>query len=63
MEYVSPNSLLLGCTGKIGDQGSFEFEGYSYKRLRFIQEEVNKFWRKCCQLTGPKLIVKKQVSY
>lgn len=27
VKYVSPNSLLLGHTGKGGDQGSFEFEG------------------------------------
>lgn len=58
MEYISPNSLLLGRTGNRGDQGSFEFEGYPYKRLRIIQEEVNKFWRSWCQLAGPNLFVR-----
>lgn len=58
VEYISPNSLLLGRTGNRGDQGSFEFEGYPYKRLRIIQEEVNKFWRSWCQLAGPNLFVR-----
>ncbi|XP_039525732.1 uncharacterized protein LOC120477871 [Pimephales promelas] len=58
VEYVSPNSLLLGRTGRKGDQGSFEFEGYPYRRLRIIQEEVNKFWRSWCQLAGPNLFVR-----
>jgi len=58
VEYVSPNSLLLGRTGRKGDQGSFEFEGYPYRRLRIIQEEVNKLWRSWCQLAGPNLFVR-----
>ncbi len=58
VEYVSPNSLLLGRTGKRRDLGSFEFEDYPYKRLRIIQEEFNKFWRRWCQLAGPNLFVR-----
>ncbi|KAJ7983844.1 hypothetical protein DPEC_G00370650 [Dallia pectoralis] len=58
IEYISPNSLLLGRTGPKGDLGSFEFEGYSYKRLRVIQAEVNWFWRKWSQLAGPNLFVR-----
>lgn len=57
VEYVSPNSLLLGHTGKRRDR-SFDFEAYPYKRLRLIQEVVNKFWRKWCQLAGPNLFVR-----
>ena len=41
VDYISPNSLLLGRTGPRGDLGSFEFEGYAYKRLRAIQTEVD----------------------
>lgn len=58
IEYISPNSLLLGRTGPRGDLGSFEFEDYSYKRLRVIQAEVNWFWRKWSQLAGPNLFVR-----
>lgn len=36
-----------------GDPGSFEFEGYSYKKLRVIQIEVDRFWRKWSQLARP----------
>lgn len=54
----SPNSLLLGRAGPKGDPGSFEFEGYSYKRLRVIQAEADKFWRKWSQLAGPNLFVR-----
>lgn len=43
VEYISPNSLLLGRTGPRGDPGTFDFEGYSYKRLRTIQTEVDRF--------------------
>lgn len=41
-----------------GDPGDFQFEGYPYKRLRVIQSEVNKFWKKWCQLAGPNLFVR-----
>lgn len=43
---ISPNSLLLGRTGTSGDQGNFQFQNLLYKRLRAIQEEVNKFWKR-----------------
>ncbi|XP_041831483.1 uncharacterized protein LOC121633477 [Melanotaenia boesemani] len=58
VEYITPNSLLLGraCSG--GDPGHFQFEGYPYKRLRVIQSEVNRFWKKWCQLAGPSLFVR-----
>ncbi|XP_059192192.1 uncharacterized protein LOC131974080 [Centropristis striata] len=58
VEYISPNSLLLGRTGPTGDPGTFDFEGYSYKRLRAIQTEVDRFWRKWSQLAGPNLFVR-----
>ena len=58
IEYLSPNSLLLGRAGPKGDPGRFNFEGYSYKRLKMIQAEVNKFWKKWSQLAGPNLFVR-----
>lgn len=32
IEYISPNSLLLGRIGPRGDLGCFDFESYPYKR-------------------------------
>ena len=58
VEYISPNSLLLGRATPRGDPGSFDFEGYSYKRLRMIQTEVDRFWRHWSQLAGPNLFVR-----
>ncbi|KAK5854465.1 hypothetical protein PBY51_015528 [Eleginops maclovinus] len=58
IDYISPNTLLLGRTGPRGDLGSFNFEGYPYRRLRAIQTEIDRFWRKWSQLAGPKLFVR-----
>lgn len=58
IQYISPNSLILGRTGPKGDTGDFTFEGYSYKKLKVIQAEVNRFWEKWSQLAGPNLFVR-----
>ncbi|KAK7879276.1 hypothetical protein WMY93_033942 [Mugilogobius chulae] len=58
ISYITPNSLLLGRASPRGDNCSFDFEGYSLKRLRLIQTEVNRFWKKWSQLTGPNLFVR-----
>ncbi len=55
VEYVTPNSLLLGRSGSKGDPGDFDFIGYPHKRLKVIQEEVNKFWS---LFAGPKLFMR-----
>lgn len=58
VEYITPNSLLLGRANPKGDPGDFQFDGYPYKRLQSIQAEVNKFWRKWSQLAGPNLFIR-----
>ncbi|XP_046693704.1 uncharacterized protein LOC124378202 [Silurus meridionalis] len=58
VEYVTPNSLLLGRSGPRGDPGDFDFVGYPYKRLKIIQGEVNKFWKEWSQLAGPNLFIR-----
>ena len=58
IEYITPNSLLLGRANPKGDPGDFEFDGYPYKRLQHIQAEVSKFWRKWSQLAGPNLFIR-----
>ncbi len=60
VEYVTPNSLLLGRSGPKGDPGDFDFVCYPYKILKVIQsqEEVNKFWKKWSQFAGPNLFVR-----
>ncbi|TWW53517.1 hypothetical protein D4764_0277490 [Takifugu flavidus] len=52
VEYITPNSLLLGRTSPRADPGDFQFDGYPYKRLQSIQREVSRFWQKWCQLAG-----------
>ena len=58
IEVITPNSLLLGRTGPHGDPGGFEFTGYPLVRLRAIQDEVKKFWKRWSQLAGPGLFVR-----
>ena len=58
VEYISPNSLLLGRAGARGDPGDFRFEGYPYRRLQSIQAEVSKFWTRWSQLAGPNLFIR-----
>lgn len=58
VNYVTPNSLLLGRASRSGDPKSFDFEKYPYKRLREIQVQVNEFWKAWCQLAGPNLFVR-----
>ncbi|KAJ7999295.1 hypothetical protein DPEC_G00213940 [Dallia pectoralis] len=58
IEYVTPNSLLLGRASLSGDIKSFNFDNYPYKRLREVQTQVNEFWRAWCQLAGPGLFIR-----
>lgn len=58
VEYITPNSLLLGRASPKGDPGDFQFTGYPYKRLQSIQAEVNKFWKRWSQLAGPNLFIR-----
>lgn len=58
VEYITPNSLLLGRANPKGDPGDFQFDGYPYKRLKSIQAEVSRFWKKWSQLAGPNLFIR-----
>lgn len=58
IQYVTPNSLLLGRATQTGDYKTFDFANYPYKRLREIQTQVNCFWRSWSQLAGPNLFVR-----
>lgn len=60
LEYVTPNSLLLGRASQSGDIKSFNFDTYPYKRLREIQAQVNHFWKSWSQLAGPNLFVREK---
>lgn len=57
-QYVILNTLLLGRPSQSGDTMSFDFTNYSYKRLRAMQTEVNRFWRYWSQLAGPNLFIR-----
>ncbi|XP_032410348.1 uncharacterized protein LOC116714123 isoform X3 [Xiphophorus hellerii] len=58
ISYITPNSLLLGRTDLKSDNCGFDFKSYPLKRLKFIQTEVDRFWRKWSQLAGPNLFVR-----
>lgn len=58
IQYVTPNTLLLGRATQTGDSKTFDFASYPYKRLREITTQVNYFWRSWSQLAGPNLFVR-----
>lgn len=58
LQYVSPNTFLLGRASPRSDTRTFDFASYSYKRLREIQYYLNRFWRLWSQLAGPNLFVR-----
>ncbi|XP_027146421.1 uncharacterized protein LOC113748039 [Larimichthys crocea] len=60
VDVVTPNSLLLGRAGPRGDTQGFEFPTYPFSRLRAVQVEVDKFWRRWSQLAGPHLYVRQK---
>ncbi|XP_025757833.1 uncharacterized protein LOC112843426 [Oreochromis niloticus] len=60
VDVVTPNSLLLGRAGSRGDNMGFEFPAYPFSRLRAVQVEVDKFWRRWSQLAGPHLFVRQK---
>ncbi|XP_038137922.1 uncharacterized protein LOC119781503 [Cyprinodon tularosa] len=58
IQYITPNSLLLGRASQSGDVRLFDFSNYSFKRLGAMQNEVTKFWKSWRQLAGPNLFVR-----
>ncbi|XP_026082522.1 uncharacterized protein LOC113058643 [Carassius auratus] len=60
VEVITPNSLLLGRAGPSGDSRGFEYPTYPVVRLRTIQIEVNKFWKRWSQLAGPNLYIRQK---
>ncbi|KAJ8372871.1 hypothetical protein AAFF_G00276100 [Aldrovandia affinis] len=57
IEYLSPNSLLLGRTGPKGDSGGFKWD-YPFQRFQAVQGAVSEFWRRWSQLAGPNLFTR-----
>nr|XP_021326620.1 uncharacterized protein LOC110438467 [Danio rerio] len=58
IQYVTPNSLLLGRASQSGDIKTFDFSSYPFKRLQAMQSLVNKFWERWSQLAGPNLFIR-----
>lgn len=46
VEYLTPNTLLLGQTGLRGDTGGIDLCTHPWRRLRAIQIAVDMFWKK-----------------
>ena len=59
VEYLSPNSLLLGRAGPKGDSEGFAWD-YPLKRFRAVQEGVDAFWKRWAQLAGSSLFIRQK---
>ena len=60
VEIITPNSLLLGRAKPEGDTLDFDFPSYPFSRLRAVQIEVDKFWKRWSQLAGPHLFIREK---
>lgn len=60
VEYLTPNSLILGRTGQRGDMHGIDLETHSWRRLRAVQAGVDKFWSKWSELAGPNLFIRQK---
>lgn len=58
VEYLTPNSLILGRTGQGGDMYGIDVETHPWRRLRAVQAGVDKFWSKWSELAGPNLFIR-----
>lgn len=58
VEYLTPNSLILGRTGQGGDMQGINVETHPWRRLRAVQAGVDKFWSKWSELVGPNLFMR-----
>lgn len=60
IEYLTPNSLILGRASLGGDTTGLDLETHSWRRLRAIQIGVDRFWAKWRELAGPNLFVRQK---
>ncbi|KAL2088696.1 hypothetical protein ACEWY4_015595 [Coilia grayii] len=58
VEYLTPNSLILGRASLGGDTSGLDLETHSWRRLRAIQIGVDRFWAKWRELAGPNLFIR-----
>lgn len=58
VEYLTPNSLILGRTGQGGDMHGIDMETHPWRRLRAVQAGVDRFWSKWSELAGPNLFIR-----
>lgn len=58
IQYISPNTLLLGRATQSGDFKAFDYTTYPFKRLQEMQTQVNYFWKSWSQLAGPNLFIR-----
>ncbi|XP_061902114.1 uncharacterized protein LOC133649625 [Entelurus aequoreus] len=58
IQYITPNTLLLGRATQSGDFKTFDYTTYPFKRLQEIQMQVSYFWKSWSQLAGPNLFIR-----
>lgn len=58
IEYLTPNTLLLGRTRQGGDTSGIDLSTHPWRRLRAIQIGVDMFWKRWSELAGPNLFIR-----
>ncbi|XP_077949972.1 uncharacterized protein LOC144389412 [Gasterosteus aculeatus] len=58
VEYLTPNSLILGRASLGGDTSGLDLDTHPWRRLRAIQIGVDRFWAKWRELAGPNLFIR-----
>lgn len=58
VEYLTPNSLILGRSGQGGDMHGIDIDTCSWRRLGAVQAGVDRFWKKWSELAGPNLFIR-----
>lgn len=60
IEYLTPNSLILGRASPGGDTCGLDLDTHFWRQLRAIQSGVDRFWAKWRELAGPNLFIRQK---
>ncbi|XP_019738326.1 uncharacterized protein LOC109523554 isoform X3 [Hippocampus comes] len=60
IDYITPNSLILGRSSVGGDTDGLDLVTHPWRRLRNIHNLVDRFWTKWKELAGPNLFVREK---
>ena len=60
VDYITPNSLILGRSSVGGDTDGLDLVTHPWRRLRNIHNLVDRFWTRWNELAGPNLFVREK---